>query len=256
MEIPKKGKYYVYELIEPTTKKVFYVGKGHGYRIFQHEKLYESDKNTHKKNKIKKILNNGCKIIYNIVFIGSEKECLEKEVELIALYGKNNLTNKTQGGEGTSGYILSKETKQKISKSRKGQFSGDKHPLFGKRGEQNPNFGKKRTKKTKDLLRFKNLGNLNCGTKGEKHHMYGKNHSEETKQKISKTKKQNNLHKGSNNGRSKLTNSDILNIRKEYPLLCEKMGISKSIKFLCEKYNIKSYSSMDKIVKFKSWLHV
>ena len=97
---------------------------------------------------------------------------------------KGPLTNLTDGGEGTSGYVYSKELREKISKS----FAGKNHP----------NYGKHLSKSTKDKISFAQSGkkHWNYGRTGELNHLfgrrgkkcpwYGKHHSKKTKQKLSK----------------------------------------------------------------------
>lgn len=74
------------------------------------------------------------------------------EIHFIQLYNTfNSGYNLTFGGAGSCGYEVSDETKQKISKARKGQklseetrrklsiaLSGENHPLYGKYGKDNP----------------------------------------------------------------------------------------------------------------------
>jgi len=64
-----------------------------------------------------------------------------------------------KGNAGTNFYNLtcSEEHKRKISISGKGLHSGENHWAFGLNKEDNPNFGKKRTEETKDLIRQKQL---------------------------------------------------------------------------------------------------
>jgi hypothetical protein len=96
-------KFYVYELIDPRTDIVFYVGKGKNKRMYDHVKNAKyTNKNSHRLNKIRKILNDGYDDIkYNIIFESTiEDECYKKEKEFIKLYGLQNLTNSTVGGEG------------------------------------------------------------------------------------------------------------------------------------------------------------
>lgn len=87
-------KYYVYELIDPRTDEVFYVGKGSGDRIDQHERETADGVSSKKCNKIRKIQNEGFLIgKRKIAFFKDEKSAYEFEDERIRLYGKPNLTN-------------------------------------------------------------------------------------------------------------------------------------------------------------------
>lgn len=52
------------------------------------------------------------------------------------------------------------ETRQKIRESMVGKFSGSKHPLYGKKGKDNPNFGSKRTEETKQKMGEANKGRI------------------------------------------------------------------------------------------------
>ena len=55
----------------------------------------------------------------------TEEQAFAKEVELIAFYGRQNfggcLTNATDGGEGKSGYLVSKDTREALRKARVGK---------------------------------------------------------------------------------------------------------------------------------------
>lgn len=105
-----KNNHYVYYLIDPFSNVVFYVGKGVGRRMYQHEILTKAGKksnnNRHLFNKINKILRNGGSIIYKIVCdnMDASTACL-REQEEIRHIGRNDLKqgplcNLTDGGEG------------------------------------------------------------------------------------------------------------------------------------------------------------
>jgi len=66
-------------------------------------------------------------------------------------------------------YVVSDETRDKISQSLKGKFIG----------EENPFFGKTHSSETKELMSQKASERI-----GEKNSFYNKSHSEETKNKI------------------------------------------------------------------------
>ncbi len=93
----KMDKYYVYELIDPRTNKVFYVGKGIHNRMYNHEFAVRSnrwDGNSAKCKLIKEIIDSGNKIVYNKPYVNlTEVDAFTKEKELITKYGLSNLTN-------------------------------------------------------------------------------------------------------------------------------------------------------------------
>ena len=90
----------------------------------------------------------------------TEQEAKDLEIELIAKHGRLDLgegylINKTDGGEGTSGYIVSKETKRKISEANKGRTHTEESKRKmseANKGEKNPNFGKKASEETRRKL--------------------------------------------------------------------------------------------------------
>ena len=91
--------YYVYLLIDPRTKKVFYVGKGKENRIFQH--VYESGRNTDPGEKIGKIreIHAAGQEVEHIVLRHclTDKEAFEVEAAIIDYIDHETLTNQVRG---------------------------------------------------------------------------------------------------------------------------------------------------------------
>jgi len=107
--------FYVYVHRRKTDESVFYVGKGYGRRA------WSKDRNKFWHSVAKK---HGYTV--EIVQYGMlEWWAFEMEIELISYYGRDNLCNMTDGGEGSSGTICSEETKLKKSIKSKGR----KHSL-------------------------------------------------------------------------------------------------------------------------------
>jgi hypothetical protein len=72
-----KLKHYVYALINPNNDKVFYIGKGHGNRVFDHINNFENypvNSYTRKLNEIAEIIQNGREIKHYILRHGLSKE--------------------------------------------------------------------------------------------------------------------------------------------------------------------------------------
>ena len=110
----QERKFYVYswnrirDSINGIAGGPFYIGKGTGDRAFNKDHVIKPPKDKSR-----------------IIFLAenmNEADSLQLEMLLIYFYGRIDrgngcLRNRTDGGQGVSGRILSEETKQKISRS-------------------------------------------------------------------------------------------------------------------------------------------
>ena len=180
--------YYIYELIDPRSGLVFYVGKGKKrdklgrvYRRIKDHLSLQDRSNKFKASIIKKVQGLGLKIRFNIIKDNiTEQEAFLTEVELIKKYGKRIdgtgiLVNLTDGGEGTSGKIVSKITKNILSFKAK-----ERYKKYGSLTK-----GYKHSQETRQLMSEiqKEL------VKTRPNPMKGKHHTEETKKKLSEKQK-------------------------------------------------------------------
>lgn len=96
------ARWYVYTLTDPRDGSVFYVGKGTGYRIHQHERdaVRKGGVCSKKINKIKAIWADDCKVqkAFN-AFFWDEQAAYDHETDLIEEIGLANLTNVLPGGQ-------------------------------------------------------------------------------------------------------------------------------------------------------------
>ncbi len=209
--------FYVYGLVDSTTNKCFYVGKGSKNRWKVHVnkiKRGTSTNNQHLDNKIRKMLREQIEINHiKICEHLTEDEAYELEEFVIQEIGLSNLCNMWEGGSG--GRIPSDEVKQRIregckkrpapSEAAKQKMAtaklGTKQSEATKRKKSEALKGKSQTEKQRNA-------NASRGRKGRKfseehkaklraaklanptRYWLDKHHTEATKQKISDSVKQ------------------------------------------------------------------
>jgi hypothetical protein len=159
--------FYIYFHTKLTNDEVFYVGKGKDTRAWV--KRGRSQYWNRIKNKYGYIIH----IVEKDL---TEEQAFEREKYWIEYFGKENLVNMTDGGEGSTGYKHSEETIKKMIQVKKGNKHtlGHKHSEEHKRKNSESHKGKKFSEETKLKM-----------TETRK----GKKFSEETKKKISETRK-------------------------------------------------------------------
>lgn len=94
--------------------------------------------------------------------------------------------HKKKISEGNKGKTLSDETKAKLSKALKGLLAGEKHPMWGKKGKDNPLYGKPLSEEHKKKISESNKGKkMSEETKAK---LKGRKLSEEHKAKLAAAK--------------------------------------------------------------------
>jgi hypothetical protein len=178
--------FYVYAYLRKDGTP-YYIGKGSGDRVW--------NKN---KGEVRPPKDKSLVIIVekNLTDIGS----LAIERRLIKWYGRKDLgtgilRNKTDGGDGRSGFKLSEESKLKISKA----LTGRKHTDNAKQKISKARLGKphpQRPRTQEEINRLISVRpshhseetrkKISDSKKGNLNPFYGKSHTDETKQKMSK----------------------------------------------------------------------
>lgn len=152
--------YYIYTHTRVGDEHPFYVGKGFGNRAYSTQSRSQFWKNVAK---------DGYRIEFEFENL-SEEDAFQMEKDMIKMYGRRDLgtgclVNLTGGGEGSSGWVHSEESRKKISKVKKGN-------TYMK--------GKTLSEETKSKMSKAKKGNLS---------KTGMKTSEETKRKISEAQK-------------------------------------------------------------------
>lgn len=121
-------KYYVYRHIRLDKNEPFYIGISKTINSDNFYKKYSRAFTKHQRSKLWLTIVSKSEYKVEIIY---ESDCFEeiksKEIEFILLYGRidlktGSLSNHTKGGDGTTGYDFSEETRKKISESSKTRF--------------------------------------------------------------------------------------------------------------------------------------
>ena len=215
--------YYVYIWYVIETGEVFYVGKGKGDRYKQlssRNKFFIDMYNTH-----------NCSVgkIYENL---TEEEAFNKEIETIKWYRENTnyrLTNQTDGGEGTSGWVPSQDFKDKQSKIHKEQWQDEefKKKMMAIRTDEN---GPYKSQEFRDKI--------SQLVQGENNPNYNNHWTSEMKLHLSQVRKANGFSANENNSRATC-------------VICVETGeIFNCMKYAMQKYNIKHEGSMTAALKY------
>lgn len=169
------NEHYVYFYIDPRDGRVFYVGCGKGRRMWVHLRPSVLRVPSPKSDMIRSILAEDLHPMIVVVEWGlSQVDSLNSERKWIAFYGKENLTNKTTGGQGVAGTrsFLGRHHTDKAKERIRQSKLGKANPMFGKhrtaealrkfsekiRGEGHPQWGKHVPDATKEKIRAKLSG--------------------------------------------------------------------------------------------------
>lgn len=212
--------YIIYALKEKNKTELKYIGLTTGKLDDRFKRHLRDNKIVHKTNWIKQIGKNNIEIIIIEDKIQDFNILCQKEIFYINYYKElgHKLTNISNGGEGwTVGTKFTDKHKENISK-----YHADVS------GENNPMYGKTHTQSAKQKNSVARKGSV---------------HTNETKEKMS------NKNKGENNNNSKLTITDVIEIRKMYN---DKKFTQQE---LAIKYNV-NQPAIYKIIKFITWKHI
>lgn len=159
----------IYKVTNLMNNKCYigYTTKSLDERRRQHYKRMKYGRNFYFHNALKKYKPTNFK--WEILgFCYSLKELKDSEIECISFFNSNNRIygyNLTKGGDGAKGTKRSLKTKEKLRKinlgkkysketnKKKGKSKyGKDNPMYGRRGELSPSFGRKKSKKEKEKI--------------------------------------------------------------------------------------------------------
>jgi len=181
--------WHIYALVDPRTKAVRYVGKSVRLsdRLRHHRNGRNNDDNPHKFRWLDQLKRLGLKPLVVILESGEGEAWVESERKWIMHFRRTEapLTNLTEGGDGAKGFIISEDSRRKMSEAKKGKplslacreaREACRSPLSA---EHKDKLSKKLTGQKRSQETCERIRNVRLGTKA----------SESTKLKMSKASK-------------------------------------------------------------------
>ena len=170
--------YYTYAYLR-EDRTPYYIGKG------KDKRAYKREKNDIKPPKDKS------RIIYLKQNL-TEEQAFRHEVYMIAMFGRKDLGtgilhNRTNGGDGVSGRILSQESRRKISETRKGITHSEESRRKMSEAHKGKTHSEESRRKISETLKGKTLSEETKRKLSEVRK--GKTFSEEHKRKLSESQK-------------------------------------------------------------------
>lgn len=149
--------YYTYAYLR-EDKTPYYIGKGNGNRAYR--RRYKGIKPPKDKSRIIVLKQNL-----------TEEEAFRHEVYMIAVFGRKDLGtgilhNRTNGGEGSSGFVPSEETRRKMSEAKKDRIVSEETKR--KMSEAKKNMSDETRKKVSEKMSKNGEGLASIGGKKAK----------------------------------------------------------------------------------------
>jgi hypothetical protein len=112
---------YIYKLIDPRNESIKYIGwcLNIRKRLTKHLSEARNGPNTHKNNWLRKLLSLNLKPRIEIIIQDVYKNKDNLETYWISFYGRKNLTNDTDGGDGMMGCLWDEDRKELYAKRRR-----------------------------------------------------------------------------------------------------------------------------------------
>jgi hypothetical protein len=231
----------IYGLVDPTNDEIRYVGwtsVGLEKRLHNHMKPSELKKETHKNHWIKKLLKLGLQP--SIVELEKVLYCDHGKMEekWIAFYGRDKLTNGTDGGEGMKGWVPSDESRKKMSDAMK-KFMQSDDAIKLKENLRDRSIEQWKTEESRKYLsecakkRWENEDFRNNQIEkhkglqsGENNPMYGRTRTEEERRKIAEGRLRNGV-VTSPEAAEKISNKNLGRKKNRKDMTSLFMGVSK-----------------------------